>query len=111
MGDERRHSDAQVLLLQQKLDDHIGVFTQRCEEEERRWDHLMQSQERNAKCIEDLTSSTKGLTEATRDIISAWNAANGTVKTLSALGRFVKWVSGFAFVGAFIVWAAKHLPS
>jgi len=104
-------ADEQVLLLQQKLDDHIEDFNEHCEQEEKRWEHLIVAQERNTKCIEDLTRSTKELTESTRDIVSAWNAANGTVKTMSALGKFIKWLSGFAFIGGFLMWLFKQFPS
>jgi transketolase len=108
--EERRSTDAQVLLLQQKLDDHIEEFQTHCEDEEKRWSHLIEAQERNTKCIEDLTTSTRELTESTRDIVSAWNAANGTVKTMSALGKFIKWLSGFAFLGGFLTWLFKQFP-
>ena len=107
---DRRSTDAQVLLLQQKLDDHIEDYKKHCEDEEKRWDHLIVAQERNTQCIKELTQSTKELTDSTRDIVSAWNAANGTVKTMSALGRFIKWLSGFAFIGAFLTWLFKQFP-
>lgn len=109
MGMDRRTTDQQVILLQQKLDDHIHNYENHCADEERKWAHLIAAQERNTECIKDLTQSTKELTESTRDIISAWDAANGTVKTLSALGKFVKWLSGFAVVGVAIDWVIKHL--
>lgn len=108
---DRRQSDTQVLLLQQKLDDHIDDFHRHCEDEEKRWDHLIVAQERNTKSIEELTTSTKALTESTRDIVAAWNAANGTVKTMSALSKFIKWLSGFAFVGIFFTWLVDKFPS
>ena len=104
------NNNTNVLLLQQKLEDHIDDFNKHCADEERRWEHLISAQEYNTKCIQELTQSTKELTESTRDIVSAWNAANGTVKTMSALGRFVKWLSGFAFVGAFLTWLFKQFP-
>ena len=96
--------NSHVLLLQQKLDDHIEAFNEHCESEEARWEHLIAAQERNSVCIENLTNSTKELTNSTRDIVRAWNAASGTVQTMSALGKFVKWIGGFAFIISFIVW-------
>jgi hypothetical protein len=110
MGNDRRSTDAQVLLLQQKLDDHIEDYKKHCEDEERKWDHLIAAQEHNTQCIKELTQSTKELTDSTRDIVSAWNAANGTVKTMSALGKFIKWLSGLAMVGVAINWVLEHLP-
>ena len=105
--EERRSTDAQVLLLQQKLDGHIEEFHEHCESEEKRWEHLIVAQERNTKSIEDLTRSTQELTESTRDIVLAWNAANGTVKTMAVLGKFVKWLSGFAVVGVIASYISK----
>ena len=79
---DRRSNDTQLMLLQQKLDNHIEDYQRHCEDEERRWDHLIVAQERN-------TQSIKELTESTRDLVSVWQAADGTMKTMSALGRFV----------------------
>lgn len=107
---ERRSTDPQIILLQRKLDSHIEDFHEHCEAEEKRWEHLIVAQERNTKSIRDLTKSTQELTESTRDIVVAWNAANGTVKTMSVLGKFVKWLSGFAFLGGFLTWLFKQFP-
>ncbi len=108
MDNSRYKGDAQMLLLQQKLDDHIEEYKKHCEDEEKRWGHLIVSQERNTQSIRDLTASTKELTESTRDIVSAWQAANGTVKIMSTLGAFVKWLSGFAVVGIAFKWLFEH---
>jgi len=90
-----------LILLQEKLDNHIAEYDERRKQEDDRWDHLLQCQEQNTQCMKDLTDSTKGL-------IEAWEAANGAVKTLSALGRFVKWLSGFAIVGGAATWTVEH---
>ena len=97
----RRSSDTQMLLLQQKLDNHIDEYKKHCEDEEKRWDHLIVAQERNTQSIQELTV-------ATRDIVTVWQAADGTMKTMSALGSFVKWLSGFAVVGVAIKWVFEH---
>ena len=97
----RREGDTQILLLQQKLENHIDDYKKHCEDEEKRWDHLIVAQERN-------TQSIKELTEATRDIVNIWQAADGTMKTMSAVGNFVKWLSGFAVVGVAIKWVFEH---
>jgi hypothetical protein len=102
-------TDNKVLILQQKLDTHIENFHEYREQDEQRWNKVITAQEENTKCIHELTLSTKELTESTRDIIAAWSAANGTVKTMSALGQFVKWMSGFAFLGVFFVWLFDKL--
>lgn len=97
----RRLSDTQLVLLQQKLDNHIDEYKEHCAAEEKRWDHLIVAQERNTQSIQELTI-------ATRDIVTVWQATDGTMKTLSALGKFVKWLSGFAVVGVAIKWLIEH---
>jgi len=108
MENDKRKGDKQIVLLQQKLDNHIDEYKQHCEAEDKRWDHLISAQELNTESIKNLTNSTKELTESTRDIVLAWQAANGTVKTMSMLGQFVKWLSGFAVIGVFLKWVIEH---
>jgi hypothetical protein len=93
----RRESDKQIMLLQQKLDNHIDVYEKHCDDEEKRWELLIVSQERNTQSIRDLTTSTKELTESTRGIVETWQTANG-------VGKFFKWLSGFAILGALVKW-------
>ncbi len=83
----------EVKLLQQQLDIHIQEYTEHRAKEEERWDHLITAQEKNTQCILELTDSTK-------DLVTAWQAANSTVKVVSVIGGFIKWVVG---VGAFVV--------
>ena len=105
---ERRSSDRQMVLLQQKLVNHIEEYKARCDADEKRWDHLIVAQEKNTEMIKELTNSTRDLTESTRDIVNAWQAANGTVKTMSMVGQFVKWLSGFAVIGVAVTWVFDH---
>jgi len=102
VGNDRRQSDTQLMLLQQKLQSHIEDYQRHCEDEEKRWDHLIVAQERN-------TQSIRELTESTRDLVAVWQAADGTMKTMSAAGRFVKWLGSFAVVGVALNWIASHL--
>lgn len=87
-------SESQFLLLQQKLDNHIDDFNKHCESEEKRWDHLIAAQEHNSECIKELTKSTQALTTSTEGVVNAWDAANGTMKTISVIGRISKAVTG-----------------
>jgi hypothetical protein len=81
----------QIMLLQEKLDTHIGDYEQHKQEESDRWDHLLVATERNTAAITALSESTKGM-------VDAWAAANGTMKTLGSVGRFAKWVSSMAIL-------------
>ena len=105
---DRRSSDGQIILMQHKFDNHIkefhthcDSFRRHCDEEDRRWGQLITVQEYN-------TFAIKELTESTRDLIRAWQAANGTVKVMSVVGRFVKWLAGFAVVGTVVKWFIDH---
>ncbi len=100
MTDEQE-DDSHIILLQQKLDDHIEEYKSHIENDKKRWENLIIVQERN-------TQSIKELTESTRDLILAWQAATGTVKTMSAIGRFVKWLGGFAILGTLIKWVIDY---
>ncbi len=91
---ERRSSDIHIVLMQQKLDDHIDDFHKHCSEEVERWDTFITMQKTNTESIKELVVSNKELSDSTRDIVSVWKAADGTVKVMSAFGRFVKWLSG-----------------
>lgn len=106
---DRRRTDTNVLLLQQKLEDHIQSYKKHCEENEKRWERLMVSQEHNTQCVRELTETTRALTESTHDIVMAWNAANGTIKTATVVGRFLKWLSGFAIIATFIAWLSERI--
>lgn len=105
----------QVLLLQQRVENHIEEFHEHRkeyqayrEEEAERWDHLLTSQAENAKAQAENTKAIHELAESSRDLLNAWEAATGTVKVLSAFGKFIKWLSGFAFIGAFFAWLVQH---
>lgn len=100
---------ADILLLQTRLDDHIKEYKEHCGDEEKRWSNLIFLQETNTLSIKDLTNSTKELTESTRDIVAVWKAADGTIKTMSLFGKFVKWVSGFAIIGVIGKWVIDQL--
>ena len=93
--------DTQILLLQQKLDNHIEEYKLNRVEETERWGYLIDAQELNTKSIKELTDSTL-------DLVLVWKAADGTMKTMSAVGKFVKWLSGFAVIGVAIKWTFDH---
>lgn len=97
-------TDEQLILLQEKVDNHIEEYHTHREEENERWIHLLESQEKNALAINNLADSS-------RDLLEAWQAATGTVKVLSAIGKFIKWLSGFAIIGAFITWCVQHFST
>lgn len=109
MNNNRREGDTQILLLQQKLDNHIDDFHEHCAAEDKRWDRFISTQESNTTSIRELVISNKELSDSTRDVVKVWQAADGTMKTMSAVGKFVKWLSGFTVVGLVIKWFVDHV--
>ena len=96
--------NADLIILQRKLDTHIEEFVRHCEEEERRWEHLLQITESNAQANKETAEAVRNLTEATRGLLDAWQALGGAVRVGAAVGNFLKWLSGFAVLGAIIAW-------
>tara|TARA_R110000744_G_scaffold194637_3_gene313555 strand:+ start:903 stop:1238 length:336 start_codon:yes stop_codon:yes gene_type:complete len=104
----RREGDSQILLLQQKLDNHIDDYHMYCAAEDKRWDKFISTQESNTASIKELVASNTMLSESTRDIVAVWQAADGTIKVASAIGKFVKWLSGFAVLGVAFKWVFDY---
>jgi hypothetical protein len=86
--------EAQVNNLRRRLDDHITEHKTRDEEYEARQIRQDELHQQNMEAIADLTSATK-------DVVDAWVVANG-------LQRFVKWLSGFSFLGVVAAYLYKH---
>lgn len=97
------NTEERLIMLQGLLDGYIKAFDSHITEfknhelEERdRWAKLLAITETNAKSVCDLT-------EATRGVVEAW-------QTSANVGRFVKWLSGFAVLGAAYTWWIKNFP-
>lgn len=95
-------SSDQLVLLQERLDMHIEECNAHRDSESLRWDQIITAQELNTKTVTELT-------ESTRDLISAWNDVNGAVRTLASIGKFTKWISGFALLGVTIDWVVEAI--
>lgn len=94
----------EINMLQKKLYDHIEAFNAHVANEDMRWQHLIEMQEGNTNAIHELTVAITHQSEATKDMVAAWNAANGAVKVGAAVGRFIQWASSMAIIGAAAVW-------
>jgi RNAse (barnase) inhibitor barstar len=100
MRGNRNNTEYQLLSLQERLEQQVVDFAKYRDEMDKRWDVLTGMQETNTKLIEGVFESNRQLNESTREIINVWRAANGTVRTLSSLGKFIKWIGGFTAMGA-----------
>ena len=76
--------------LNEQFETLMNDYNARCADYAKREIALMSAQESNTKNIAELTEATKGL-------VDAWNAAN-------TLQRVVKWFTGFTGIGVFIAW-------
>ncbi len=104
-------ADTELYLLQRKLDDHIHVFEDHVERQDRRWDQLIETHHETNEHIRDLVSITTDLHASSRDVIAAWETGQSVVRAGSLLGRFVKWLTGLAAIGVIIAWLVERLPS
>ena len=97
-----------VKVLQQRLEDHIEEYREHLQEEHEKWEHLFAVQEANNQAIKDLTRAVSAQAESTKDLVSAWETTNSVIKVGSMLGRFGKWLTSVAILGAGIAWVMEH---
>ncbi len=114
--DDMRFSDAQMILLQKKVDNHIEEFhhhmddyNHHVKEEANRWDHLLEITAENNASIQLLAESSKRTADSTRDIVEVWSNAQSVMKVGSALGTFGKWLASLTVLGVAFKWLADHL--
>lgn len=88
-------SDAELIKLHRKVDNHIMDYKQHVAENELCYIRQTEQHEKNMEAIAHLTQSTQG-------VVDAWSAA-------SSFQRFVKWLSGFALIGIAITWFSDKI--
>jgi hypothetical protein len=106
----------QVVLKQESIEQNIGdlkyqvqlineQFAEDRKDRKETYDDIRRLTEatlHNAEAIGQLTAATAG-------VIEVYNASQGAIKVGSTIGKFVKWLSGFAVVGVAATWVWKHL--
>lgn len=101
----RRESDPvhdELIKIKSRLEEHLKNFERHEKEELRRYSEYFKIQHSNKRKIDDLCRSTS-------DLVDAWQAAEGVVKFGVTVGKFVKWLGGFAIIMAMIDWlTGKH---
>ena len=88
--------------IEQKLDEHIFESQMYREQNQEMFVKLLESTKANTDSIGQLTAATAG-------IVEVYTASQGAIKVGSALGRFVKWLTGLAVVGVGFKWVWDHL--
>jgi hypothetical protein len=75
------------------------------------------SKKENAEAHERLVAAVKANTVEVRNmreeqsgLMEAWSALGGAVKVAVWIGRFIKWVAGFSFIGVCVAWIAERWP-
>lgn len=86
----------EIIKLRERFDKHLDSHREDYEEYVERQRTQEQFSTKNAEAI-------AALTEATQSLVDAW-------KTIGAIQKFVKWLSGFAFLGIIISWFAGFNP-
>lgn len=102
-GEEELH------LLQRRLENHIGRFDEHVAQQDKRWEQLMESQKETNESIKELVTCTTELHASTKDVVEAWNTGTSVVKFGGAIGKFIKWLAGFAVLGGIISWISQHV--
>jgi len=72
-------------------DEDVKIIYRRIDEQDRKLDRCIDLQEKNTIAIANLSYATQGM-------VDAWSTARN-------LQRFVKWLSGFAIIGAMVAMA------
>lgn len=101
--------DRDVILLQRQMDSLKDEFNVHQQQENQRWDHLLQLTEKNTEAAQKNAESIAKLTESTSGLLDAWNTAVGVKKAGNALGQLVKWFGSIGILGAALMWVFDHL--
>lgn len=88
--------------IERKLDEHIFESQMYREQNQEMFVKLLESTKANTDSIGQLTAATAG-------IVEVYTASQGAIKVGTALGRFVKWLTGLAIVGVGFKWVWDHL--
>ena len=96
--------------IKEKLDNHIIEFHDYKQEDQKKWNEFIESQQRTNRCQEQNTESIRELVRTTSDVVELYRTGQAVIKAGSLFGRFVKWVMGLAVVGASISYIADHIP-
>lgn len=95
----RRESDPVKEELE-KLSERLKKHERKFEEHESRFKkHLHENEVK----IDTLCQNTESLVEA-------WETLGGAVRFGTAIGKFVKWLGGFAVIIGIIDWLSRHGP-
>ena len=88
--------------IEQKIDNHISESKAHREETQVMIVKLLKSTTDNAEAVGKLAESTAG-------IVEVYSASQGAIKVGSAVGRFVKWLTGIAIIGVGFKYIWDHL--
>ena len=83
--------------MELKLHNQILKFEKHIDKEDERWDRVISAQQANTEAIGKLTESTAGL-------VNTWTAAQGVIKVGNTMGKFAKWLTSIAVLGAAFAW-------
>ena len=98
-------ANSEVEALAEKVEHLAQEFEQFKNEDARRWDRLIKSQEDNTEAIKDLTQQTAG-------VVQLYNDVRGASRLGAAVQAFTVWLAKLGFIGgvlaALINYALDH---
>ena len=100
---EGHTEEAEVAALKRRFDDHLVEHAEFRSEYSINQIRHETAYTKNMEAIAALTKSTQEVVQSTQGVVDAWKVANGFQK-------FVKWLSGFVFLGAIIKFLSEKLP-
>lgn len=98
---DKRRDELIVFLIDshQIMHERVSVLERQVIEDAQNWVRLDERGQRNEAALDKVLDSLRDIntaTSETRDVVGAWKAAQGTVKTLSSVGNGIKWAAGVA---------------
>ena len=83
--------------IEEKVDRHIDEYQEYRRDEHDRMQHLMDITKSNSESIQQLT-------DATTNVVNAWDTAESVVHAGSVLGKFARWLGSIAVIAAAAGW-------
>ncbi len=92
--DHRRFAD-------DKLNEFYEEFVDHIDKEREMQSNLTASVDQNTRMVREIHRDTK-------DLLEAWQAAQGALKVIATMGRAVKWVAGLLAAVGVIWYTVRH---
>ena len=93
-----------LVVLQEKLINHLHAYEVHILAEDERWERMFQICEKNVDDIAHLTVCIADLTNSTASVVDMWDSAQSVVRVGGLIGTLGKWLASIAFIGVAAKW-------